>query len=116
MIYDPLQQNREQVAQAYFEIWTIEVGLGVKNNSSVDFEIFVFLHTLICLSPPCNFLLIFKHFSTKKNSAFSAACHIQNCRNRKLVKTDFSKEIYMYIYILLHFSSVYDLPVVLAIS
>ena len=24
---DTLQQNMEQVAQAYFEIWTIEVGL-----------------------------------------------------------------------------------------
>ena len=23
-IYDALQQNREQVTQAYFEIWTIE--------------------------------------------------------------------------------------------
>ena len=40
-ICDALQQNREQVAHAYFEIWTIEVGIGVKNNSSVDFEIFV---------------------------------------------------------------------------
>ena len=66
-------------------------GIMVKNNSSVDFEIFVFLHTLICfLSPPCNFWLIFKHFPTK-NSAFSAACHIQigtglhkTYRNRKL--------------------------------
>ena len=38
----------------------------VKNNSSVDFEIFVSLHTLICfLSPQGNFWLIFKHFSTK---------------------------------------------------
>ena len=27
-ICDALQQNREQVAQAYFEIWTIEVGMG----------------------------------------------------------------------------------------
>ena len=34
---DALQQNREQVVQAYFEIWTIEVGIGVKNNSAVDF-------------------------------------------------------------------------------
>ena len=37
---DALQQNREQVAQAYFEIETIGVGIGVKNNSLVDFEIF----------------------------------------------------------------------------
>ena len=44
------------MAQAYFEIWVIEVGKGVKNNSSVDFEIFVSLLTIICpLSPPCNF-------------------------------------------------------------
>ena len=28
-----LQQGREQVAQAYFEIWTIEVGIGMKNKS-----------------------------------------------------------------------------------
>ena len=39
-ICDALQQNREQVAQAYFEIWTTEVGTGMKNNSSVNFEIF----------------------------------------------------------------------------
>ena len=83
-ICDALQQNREQVAQAYFEIWTITVGIGVKNNSSVDFEIFSFLHTLICFpSPPCNFWLIFQNFVRKK-AAFSAACQIQNCRNRKL--------------------------------
>ena len=51
-----LQQNKEQVAQAYFEIWAIEVGIGVKDDSSVDFEMFVFfLHTSLCLlSPPCN--------------------------------------------------------------
>ena len=29
-ICDALQQNREQVAQAYFEMWAIEVGIGVK--------------------------------------------------------------------------------------
>ena len=51
-----LQQNRQQVAQVYFEIWTIELGIGVKNKSSVDFEIFAFLHTLVCfLSLPGNF-------------------------------------------------------------
>ena len=46
MICDALKQSREQVAQAYFEIWTTEVCLGVKNNSSVHSEIFGFLHTL----------------------------------------------------------------------
>ena len=43
-ICDALQQNRERVALAYFEIWTIkiiEVGMG-GNNSPVDFEIFIF--------------------------------------------------------------------------
>ena len=45
-ICDGLQQNREQVAQAYFQIWAIEVGIGGENDSSVDFEIFVFLRTL----------------------------------------------------------------------
>ena len=40
---DALHQNRAQVAKAYFEIWAIQVGTGVK-NFSVDFEIF--LHTL----------------------------------------------------------------------
>ena len=63
---DELQQNREQVAQVYFEIWTIEVCMWVKNDSSVDFEISVFLCTFICLLlPPCNLWLIFKHFPTK---------------------------------------------------
>ena len=37
---DELQQNRDQVSHAYFELWTIEVGIGVKNNSSVDCENF----------------------------------------------------------------------------
>ena len=37
---DALRQNREQVVQAYFEIWTIEVDKGVKNDSLVDFDIF----------------------------------------------------------------------------
>ena len=55
LICDTLQQNREQVAQTYFKLWIIKVGMGVKNNSSVDFEIFVFLHTLKCFSSsPCN--------------------------------------------------------------
>ena len=29
---DVLQQNRQQVAQANFEIWANEVGIGVKND------------------------------------------------------------------------------------
>ena len=41
-VCDALQQTREQVTQAYFEIWTIEVGIVVKNNLYVDFEIFFF--------------------------------------------------------------------------
>ena len=53
-ICDALQRNREKITQTYFEVWAIEVGIGLKNDSSV--EIFVFLHTLICLlSPPRNF-------------------------------------------------------------
>ena len=32
LICDTLKQNREQVAQVFFEIWTIQVGIGVKNN------------------------------------------------------------------------------------
>ena len=71
LICDALQQNREQMAQAYFEIWAIEVGIGVRNNSSIDSEIFVFLHALM--------------FSiTFKSSAFSAAFHIQTLKKRKL--------------------------------
>ena len=30
------------VAQAYIEVWAIKVGIGVKNDSFVDFEIFIF--------------------------------------------------------------------------
>ena len=70
---DALQQNREQVALAYFEMWVIEVGIGVKNDSSVDFEIcflffyffkfvyflfrliYLFFYLSMFLSPPCNF-------------------------------------------------------------
>ena len=50
IICDALQQNKEHVAQANFEIWMIEVGIRVKNNSSVDIEIFVFIHTLTIIS------------------------------------------------------------------
>ena len=41
-MFTPTKQD--QVTQAYFEIWPIEVGIGVKNISSVDFKIFVFLY------------------------------------------------------------------------
>ena len=64
----------------------LKLAYRVKINSSVNFEIFL-LHTLICfLSHPCNFWLIFKHFpkKKKKKSAFSAACYIENYRNREL--------------------------------
>ena len=37
-IYGALQQTREQYTQAYFEKWTIEVGIKVKNNLSVDLK------------------------------------------------------------------------------
>ena len=36
-----LQQNSEQVTQACFEMWTIVVGMGLKDSSSVDFEIVI---------------------------------------------------------------------------
>ena len=39
---DALQQNREQVKHVYFETWAIEVGIGVKNDSSFEFEDYVF--------------------------------------------------------------------------
>ena len=83
IICDALQQNREQVVLAYFEIWTIEVGIGVKSYSSVDFEIFV-------PSLPCNSDW-FSNIFPPKNCAFSAACQIQNYRSSNLVKAGFSK-------------------------
>ena len=44
-ICDGLQQNRKQVAQAYFEIWTTEVDIGFENISFINVDIFgVFLH------------------------------------------------------------------------
>ena len=83
-ICDAFQQNREQVAQAYFEIWAIEVGMGVKSDHLSILRFWGFLRTVTCLlSPSCNLWLIFKHFPTEI-SAFSASCHIQNYRNRKL--------------------------------
>ena len=35
----------EQVAQVYFEIWTVEVSKEVRKKPSVDFDIFVYLFT-----------------------------------------------------------------------
>ena len=43
-VCDAFQQNREQITQDYFEIWTTEVGIGVKNELSVDFKISFFFH------------------------------------------------------------------------
>ena len=42
MVCDALQQNREQVTQVYFEIWAIEVGIEVKNDSSVNLRFLIF--------------------------------------------------------------------------
>ena len=42
---------------------------------------------------PCNFWLIFKQFPTK-NSAFFAACHIQNYRNGKILKANSQKHTF----------------------
>ena len=47
IICDALQHNRGQVSHwVYFEIWTIEVGTGVKNNSSGDFEIISYMFSI----------------------------------------------------------------------
>ena len=55
LICYPLKENREQVTQVCFKIWTISWHRG-ENNSSVIFCDFCFLHTLICfLSHLCNF-------------------------------------------------------------
>ena len=45
LICAALQQNREQVAQVYFEIWTIEVGIGWKITllSILRFCLFTYL-------------------------------------------------------------------------
>ena len=53
---DALQQNREQVAQANFEMWTSKVGIGVKNKSPTgrfSFSFFFLMYHNI--SPSCNF-------------------------------------------------------------
>ena len=85
---------------AYFEIWTIEVGMRIcawMKSRSVDFEMiyilfiiffFFFFNTLLWFSLPlCYFREIFKHFPRIKKSAFFTACHrplSKNYRNRKL--------------------------------
>ena len=55
------QRNKSHTA--YFEIWTIYHGIGVKNT--VTFEVLVILLTLICLLPPP--WLICKSFPTKNH-------------------------------------------------
>ena len=45
-----------QVAQAYFDIRAEEVGIGVKNYLSVDFDLFFFSFlSLKSILSPCNF-------------------------------------------------------------
>ena len=87
----PTKQGTSRTGQAILRYGQIVFGIGVENDSSVDFEIF-FLCTLICLlSPPCNFWLIFKHFSTKKKKKKKKNLHflqptgqIQTYRKREL--------------------------------
>ena len=43
--FDALQHHGEQVGQVYFEKRTIEAGIGVKNLSSFDFDIFIFTYS-----------------------------------------------------------------------
>ena len=61
-------QKRETICTCLFwdiDNWSCHM-IEVRNISFVDFEVFVFSHTLIhFLSPSCNFWLIFKHFLTK---------------------------------------------------
>ena len=40
---DAPQQNREQVAQAYFDKWAIEADIGVKNDSPVNFDNYLYV-------------------------------------------------------------------------
>ena len=67
-------------------------GTGVRNNSSVDFEISVFSHILVCfLSPPCNFWLTFKHFLTK-------ILHFLQLSNPKLSKITLPEKLLTVLY------------------
>ena len=70
-ICDALQQYREQVVQAYFEIWAIEVGIGAKSKSYVDLEIFFFF-TYLCMFSitSMQFLTDLATFSHKKFCIF----------------------------------------------
>ena len=79
-------ENRKKELHIYFctifIMWCTPTKQGTSHTSQVHFEISDF--TLICLlSRPYHFRLIFKHLPTK-NSAFLAACQIQNFRNSKL--------------------------------
>ena len=67
---------------AYFDIYAIEMSLVVKNDSSVHFDFFFFFFCGL-LSPPCNFGLIFWHFSHQK-FYISVACRIPNYRKLTL--------------------------------
>ena len=67
-ICDAPQQTREQVVQAYFEVWTVEVGIWVKNNLSVDFEIFVFTYFDMFFNTSMSFLTNFQTFPPQKKN------------------------------------------------
>ena len=74
----------EQVVQAYFEIQAIEVGIVVKNDSSVDFEIslhssFVVYH----LNVISDWVQTFSH---QKFCIFCSLSNPQLYRNRELLR------------------------------
>ena len=86
-IRDALQQNRKEVAQAYFETWTT-VGIGWKiTHLSILRCLFCFVCLFVCLFCFNIPWYVFHHlhvipgwFSNifrKKILLFSAACHIQ---------------------------------------
>ena len=68
-ICDALQQNGEQITQAYFKIWTIEVG-GMKIKSSVNFQTFVRLFVFTYLNPNLPDPVNFVPFGTMRYSPF----------------------------------------------
>ena len=92
-----LQQNKEQVTQAYFEIWTIEVGIGLKNNPYVDFQIFSFIFFfftyLICFYH-CHVISDwFSHFKKNRKFLQSVICKpmgIGNSQNHTSRETAYS--------------------------
>ena len=75
-------KTREQVGQAYFAIWAIEVGIGVENDSLLILRFFLFIFIFHVPYVFYHLHVILTDFQTfpppKKNSAFSAACKIQN--------------------------------------